>query len=425
MKAFFQYILPVLLITLLLIACGGGGGGSGGGSGDIGDWVTLTRLFHAVTTADLNRDDATDAVVTQYKYSERYTCDQRDGKLDCNTQKAWEYDAVVYLQETLTPGKFMAGAEYSLEATAPSLQSGDLNQDGIPDLVIAQMVDKSVRVFLNDAGNPGRFIENLDVGVIVQPRCVAIGDLNGDDLNDIAVAGNDVVLLENNPATPGSSFNVRSLGMENITCLSIGDINGDNRNDLATISEDEVIVVLQAPVPATAGTFLPGNPYPARMIASDIEIEDLNNDTLPDLAVAIRSELDSAAMVYSQEQLSPGTFFPASIYPIAQISSKLAIGDLNNDVHPDIAVANYRPESGGVSVLLQDTLNPGTFPSEVIYPGLYGPYDVAIGDMNADGYADLLIADNITLPIGSAYILFQDIANPGTFPDRKPLPPLL
>jgi hypothetical protein len=406
----------------VLVSCGGGGGGGGDSSGSPGDWETKTRSFYAVITGDIDIDGVTDTVFTDFRFSERYVCDRRDGNLECNHDQAWEFGAVVYLQEALNPGKFTKGMEYNLASRAYSLQSGDLDQDGIPDLAIAQMLDETVRVLLNDTGDPCRFATQYDFDVAIQPGCIAIGELNGDTLIDMVVAGGDLVLLENSAATPGESFDARSLGMQNIYCVSVADIDGDGRNDLAATSEDQVIVRLQVQAPAAAGGFLPGSSYQTDAVASDVAIHDLNNDSLPDLAVAIRGETDGGVSVHMQDPLNTGTFLPAVSYPNAMTARAVVIGDLNNDHHPDLALANDGPGGGSISVLLQDTRFPGTFLPAVDYPGLNGPKDVAIGDMNGDGFADLVVADNSTLPTGPAYILYQDTSKPGTFLGRTPLP---
>ena len=66
----------------------------------------------------------------------------------------------------------------------------------------------------------------------------------------------------------------------------------------------------------------------------------------------------------------------------------VAIADLNRDLLPDIVTANN--SATGISVLLATTS--GGFNPAISYSAGTNPVAVAIGDVNADGNADLAIA---------------------------------
>jgi len=68
--------------------------------------------------------------------------------------------------------------------------------------------------------------------------------------------------------------------------------------------------------------------------------------------------------------------------------------------------------TGAISVLLQ-TPSPaaaGTFGTATSYAGFGQPLSVAIGDLNGDGHPDIAVADGT-----SAIVLFQNATSPGTF----------
>jgi hypothetical protein len=83
-----------------------------------------------------------------------------------------------------------------------------------------------------------------------------------------------------------------------------------------------------------------------------------------------------------------GSFSPRVDYRTGGGPSSLAIGDLNADGRPDLAVANY--DSNSVSVLLNR--GDGSFSPRVGYRTGEGPRSVAIGDLNGDGRPDLAVA---------------------------------
>ena len=74
-----------------------------------------------------------------------------------------------------------------------------------------------------------------------------------------------------------------------------------------------------------------------------------------------------------------------------------------------------------MSVLLQDSLTQGLFHAAVNYPGERGPNDVAIADMNGDGFSDLVVADKNSDIKAWPYIRYQDVDNPGTFLEPVPV----
>src|SRR5437867_1894957 len=74
----------------------------------------------------------------------------------------------------------------------------------------------------------------------------------------------------------------------------------------------------------------------------------------------------------------PG-FSLAVDYATGPATFGVAVGDLNRDGRPDLAVAT----SSGVSILLAN--GPGTFAPAVTYAAGAGPTAVAIHDFNGDG----------------------------------------
>ena len=121
--------------------------------------------------------------------------------------------------------------------------------------------------------------------------------------------------------------------------------------------------------------------------------------------------------VLLQDPARAGAFLPGVTYPVGDyLAACVAVGDLNGDGLPDLAVANQGLPGlpGSVSVLLNTPAAPGTFQAPTLYPGLYGPTWVAIGDLNGDGLPDLAVAD------GNVYVRFQVAGSPGTFGPPTP-----
>ena len=124
----------------------------------------------------------------------------------------------------------------------------DLNNDTKPDLVVTHAERNELSVLLGDG--KGAFSETngspFDLGHYAWH--VAIADINGDGIGDVAAAAGDVrVLLGDGQGgfapAPGSPFATR----EGTWQLAVGDVNGDGKPDVATTNlEGESVTVLIA-----------------------------------------------------------------------------------------------------------------------------------------------------------------------------------
>jgi hypothetical protein len=184
------------------------------------------------------------------------------------------------------------------------------------------------------------------------------------------------------------------------TCVRVGDFNNDKHLDIAVVNygTNNIVVLFGF----GDGTFLLGTAYSTGIGSQPqmLAIGDLNKDGRLDITV-----VNSAAN-------NTGVFFAFGSEPFAGMISyttrvgsqphSVAIGDLNNDGWSDIVVANYGADNVGV---LLGGLN-GIFHPIITYPTGSGsaPYSVAVFDCNSDTYLDIVVTnsetDNITIFFG-------------------------
>ncbi len=133
------------------------------------------------------------------------------------------------------------------------------------------------------------------------------------------------------------------------------------------------------------GPLFPGAQYAAGDAPYSVAIGDLNGDQVPDLAVAIWSS-DTVSVLLGA---GDGTFADAVSYAAGDGPWSVAIGDLDGDQVPDLAVANYWSDNASVLLGVGD----GTFGAAVNYAAGDGPWSVAIGDLDGDQAPDLAVAN--------------------------------
>ncbi|MGA7396143.1 MAG: FG-GAP-like repeat-containing protein, partial [Solirubrobacterales bacterium] len=155
------------------------------------------------------------------------------------------------------------------------------------------------------------------------------------------------------------------------------------------------------------GTFGAATNFTAGALPLTVAIGDLNGDTKPDLAIAnITSNNVSVLLGNGDGTFGAATNFTAGIGP-----RSVAIGDVNGDTKPDLAVANGGSGSlgsGNISVLLGN--GDGTFSAATNFAAGNAYRSVAIGDLDGDTKPDLTVANG-----GSGNVLVLLGNGDGTF----------
>jgi len=172
----------------------------------------------------------------------------------------------VFVETSTNPVTFAAPVTYPAGAQPQAVRIADVNGDGLPDLVVANLGPGSdgtgtsgVSVLLQDATHPGTFLAPVGYQTPFGAVDVAVGDLNGDGLPDLVVAsygpyptGAISVLLQN-AATPGT-FGTATVyaGFGQPLSVAIADLNGDGHPDIAAADGTSATVMLQnAAMPGT------------------------------------------------------------------------------------------------------------------------------------------------------------------------------
>ena len=255
----------------------------------------------------------------------------------------------------LGDGRFQAKLDYAAGNSPFGLAIGDVNGDGKPDLVTVirprTSATPTLSVLLNSGD--GSFQARREYAADEGAESVAIGDLNGDGKPDLVTANvGDVTSVSVFPNGGDGSFPARrdyKTG-DDPRSVAIGDLNGDRKPDLVTANlEDNTVSVLAN---RGDGLFRARRDYKT-ISPLEVAIGDLNRDGKLDLATVSLEYGRGAGLVSVLENRGGGRFGAARDYETGNSSGSVAIGDLNGDGKLDLATSNYDERS--VSVLVNAT----------------------------------------------------------------------
>ena len=232
----------------------------------------------------------------------------------------------------------------------------------------------------------------------VGPTSVAQGDINGDGALDLAIsfyASTDPRVLMGNGHGAFPEYKTMAPNGET-SFVAIGDLNGDGKPDLvATLARSPtlhpvgqpsdllrnvVVIALQT----GTGLFDIMKTFATGTQPTSVALGDVNGDGKPDLAVT--NQIDNTLSLLLGN--GDGTFQPQQTFDAGSSPWSVAMGDVNGDGKIDLAITG-----SNVSIYLGN--GNGTFQPRQAFETGSNPRSVAIGDLNGDGKPDLAVT-NIT-----------------------------
>ena len=287
-----------------------------------------------------------------------------DGKLDVVLLNETS-NQVMILKNISTPGilttnSFAAPVVFPTGNDPRGLAVQDLDGDGHPELIVGNWADSTVSIFHNTGAGgltTNSFAPAVTFATGPNPQGLAVADLDGDGQPDIVTAdtanftgdGSQSVSVLHNLSTLGNiafATKVDYPGLPASYHLAIGDLDGDGKLDLVVSSFNlgqsvSVFRNLSTPGSLTTNSFAPHVDFSVGGWGNDVAIGDLDGDGKPDLAVV--TQLPDHLSIFKNIS-TPGSFTtnslaPRADYPTGWNPNGVAIGDLDGDGRPDIAFA--------------------------------------------------------------------------------------
>jgi hypothetical protein len=298
-------------------------------------------------------------------------------------------------------GSFSNGSNPTVPATPYIVSAADVDGDGDLDVLAACLGSNVISQLRNDGrGNFAPPASNSTVSVSGSPYGMAVGDVDNDGNLDVVTANansSSVSVRLNN----GSGSFTPHPTMPELTVaygpqsIVLGDLDGDGDLDLVTPSAQFSGVVsvrlnngagVFAPPPGTGGLVAVGS-VPLGVALGDVDADgDLDLLAANSDGGTISLRLNNGAASFTAPPLGAET--PVGPYP-----QHLAVCDLDGDGDADLVAANNN--NGTVSLRFNDGRGVFTAPAtnaELLVGGY--PKGLALGDVDADGDLDMIVNTN-------------------------------
>jgi FG-GAP-like repeat len=291
-----------------------------------------------------------------------------------------------------------------------SIAVADLNHDHHPDLIVANFEDGTLTVLFGDGKDHFTPARGSPFACGPSPNDIAVADLNGDGNLDLIVANTETpyitVLLGDGRGgfapSPHSPFATQSF--PHVHGVVAADFIGNGKAAVVTDSWGHN-QVLMLPGDGAGNLMLPGALFPTgKRPYQRLRSADFNRDGRPDI---VTTDMDDNAVSILLSDGRTGFRQPAgSPFPAGKAPWEVAIDDFNRDGNLDLAVIPYDrdltdPRQLAVTILLGD--GRGGFAARpdrhsdphsgsLSLEGCRSPNRVAAGDINGDGYPDIVVS---------------------------------
>jgi hypothetical protein len=281
-------------------------------------------------------------------------------------------------------GSFGAAADVPLGVLGGELLAADLDGDGLGDLVASDVQTLVVALGLG-GGLAFATPQPLGAGDVAALRAA---DLDGDGTLDLVAARKQLQVADVWLGLGGGAFappQAWPAGGAPVD-LAVGDLDADGDADL--VAADPAQLVLARLFNIGAGTFAAPAPLPFNVTAEHVAAADLDGDDALDLASS-----NPQGIVHTWTNTGAGDFADGAQVDVGPPADALRAADVNRDGLADVIAVHSKPGAdqglpGQITLLLGSPGGALAPPLPFFAGGT--PLDVAVGDVDGNGFPDLL-----------------------------------
>jgi len=283
---------------------------------------------------------------------------------------------------TLEPRVTFSSYTIPLDHNLRDFIRGDINGDEIVDLVVAGNSKTSILFGAGDGTFPADSFLDIDL----EAQLLGLGNFNGDDHLDLfSINSNNsagVFLNDGDGTFSNEEIPVlpEELEINNPSDVVIDDLNSDGVDDVVYGDYNEGVTVLLG---LGNGLFTKTNQHQFSGL-TDIGLADFNQDGNLDVVASNDSSQKLSVFLGSGD----GTLATGTEFSVGGYSNSVDVGDVNGDGNLDLITGNTGYSSGSVSLLLG--LGNGSFGAATNYFEDDSVPSAALGDLDGDNDLDLL-----------------------------------
>ena len=337
--------------------------------------IAVPQKVHSLVCGDLNSDGMTDLAF----YGEPrglYVILQKAGETEADKRKSlnWRTKKKIKIDDGLLASNMLVCA--------------DLNNDGADDLALAGR-DSVYIVVQKEAGS---LAEPVKYPTSAQTLSVEVGDLNGDNINDLILITND----REKPAHVRFGLKTGQLGPQvqffierpfTYKLHDIDEIAGDEILAVDGVSGRLTCYKLAAEKQKDADWPILFYPLASGQADTkrDLAVGDFDGDGLADVTI---SDPGAAELIFYKHTAGLGLAEPVRFPALADITS-LSAADIDDNGKTELGVLSVKEKVLGISRFEDDRLS---FPKPIDLTG--EPVAMELADIDNDGSVDCLYISN-------------------------------